>query len=158
MVPMAARLFFFVASLALGMCWVSQAGAVSPAPLRDMYLRSRERNRHGSEVRQVESAVRFLWNSRKIDVNSQNASDDFLLKQLACSLRRALPEARGAEFLQTIAGLIARETGRSDDASDILILLTHPRLCEPPRALQEIESEIKQLEGEILDLLKGVTE
>ena len=29
---------------------------------------------------------------------------------------------------------------------------------EPPRALQEIESEIKQLEGEILDLLKGVTE
>lgn len=29
---------------------------------------------------------------------------------------------------------------------------------EPPRPLPEIESEIKQLEGEILDLLKGVTE
>ena len=29
---------------------------------------------------------------------------------------------------------------------------------EPPRPLNEIESEIKQLEGEILDLLKGVTE
>ena len=29
---------------------------------------------------------------------------------------------------------------------------------EPPRPLPEIESEIKQLEGEILELLKGVTE
>jgi type I restriction enzyme M protein len=28
---------------------------------------------------------------------------------------------------------------------------------EPPRALDEIEAEIKELEGEILDLLKEVT-
>lgn len=102
-------------------------------PLRDMYLRARERQRQGSEIRQVESAVRFLWLHRKITFSSDANTQ---LTQLACSIRRALPEARGGEFLRTVSETIAREIGRSESVSEIFLTLTLPHLCKRPAAVQ----------------------
>ena len=91
-------------------------------PVRDMYLRARQRTRQGSEIRQIESAARFVWRSLDQEQSS--------LRHFACAMRKIVPEGRGGRYLEQVAGLFSGINGTS--LSESLIALTRSGLSNAP--------------------------
>lgn len=109
-----------ISLLFLTVCGFPFMSEASSVPVRDMYRRAKDRTRQGSEIRQIESAARFV----------RQSMDSSSSKDLACSIRKALPEGRGGQFLEQVAGILAGINQES--LMDSLTSLTRSGYCDPP--------------------------
>lgn len=112
-------LFAAVSSICLGSIAHADAAGV---PVRDMYLRARLRTRQGSEIRQIESAARFVW--RFVDREQSS------LQHFTCAMRKIIPDGRGGRYLEQVAALLSVTDEAS--VSESQVALTRSGFCDIP--------------------------